>query len=218
MEKKVNYKFLLIGIFFLGLIIIIITYKNKIFISSNENTLLNTTIRFNKKFEQTIKLASLLKNKEKLLEDKQGYSITLEWEMKIPNTIGDENWGSAYNENKPLIRLGISPMIYYNPKTNKLIVSVKYRNNPIYTSIQNIEVKVPLQTWTKYKLYIKDRNLTISENDTIVKFIKLKNIPIISSNPEENFKIGESNHNILGEIRNINLYFNQDLKKSIFDF
>ena len=165
--------------------------------------------------ENTVFITNIVKNRKSLVAPGHGHGLSITWNMKIPNTAGEKLWHSIFSKDKPIIRIGDSPQIYYNPKYNVLRVIVKYKESPFYAHYPIIELKnIPLQRWNNYAVVIHNNYVKIYLNKQLVINKKLPNIPEISNS---DIIVGEQNNNIIGTISNLRLYFrpydNNNIKK-----
>lgn len=207
---------LLLGIvFFIGFLILFIS-----FIYSSDSDIkyynfINEPLEISQSYENTVFLTNIVKDRKSLVAPGHGYGLSITWNMKIPNTAGEKLWHSIFAKDKPIIRIGDSPQIYYNPKYNELRVIVKYKESPFYAHYPIIELKnIPLQRWNNYAVVIHDNYVKIYLNKQLVINKKLPNIPEISNS---DIIVGEQNNNIIGTISNLRLYFrpydNNNIKK-----
>ena len=135
----------------------------------------------------------------------QGYGMTIVFELFIQHFQPERTWFSSYAKNKPIIRIGNSPHIYYNPKMNHLSIQVEYLKTPFYAHYPIIEYKnVPLQTWNKFIVVLKTNYVVLYLNGkqvlnkTISNPIKINYSDVI---------VGEVNNNLIGKMKNMRLYY-----------
>ena len=156
-------------------------------------------------FEKRFILSEIIPDRENMIIPGYGEGLTFTWKMFIPNTMGERGWLTNFGKDKPIIRIGDSPHIYYNPKNNVLKVVLKYKETPFYAHYPVIELKdIPLQTWNHYAVVINGNNVVIFFNGKQVKNHKLNNIPIISNN---DIILGELDNNIIGSIKDFTIHF-----------
>jgi hypothetical protein len=206
------------GYYLLGLIIILILFfylfKSNILqwfnksSSSKVYTLISSNTPITQDFSITNTFSELVGSSNSPIQSPDGgNAITIKCELNIPNTISNDGWNSSFLSLKPIIKIGSSPSILYNPKDGVLVFIVLYRDNPYYPHYTQIPIDLPIQGWNQVIFTINNRNVKIYLNGTIIKFIKLDNTAVISSNPNDLIKIGQENNNIIGNIRNLSITF-----------
>jgi len=135
----------------------------------------------------------------------EGRGLTFKWSMKIPSFIPERTWFTSYGKYKPIVRILDSPCIFYHPKTNSLLVQVKYKKTDFLTKYPVIELKdIPLQRWNNFVVVIKTNQVKVFMNGDLLILKSLPN-PIIFNNSD--IIIGEVNNNIIGNIRNLEVIF-----------
>jgi hypothetical protein len=152
-------------------------------------------------FQQTITLG-----RPELITPEAGYGLTFTWSMFIESVGPDRIWHTSYAQDKPIVRLGNSPQILYNPKYNVLKVQVVYKESPFYAHYPVIELRdLPLDTWSTYAVVIENNRVKIYFNGTQVVNRLLAAIPLIEENTD--IILGEEHNNMVGRIKNMRLYF-----------
>lgn len=136
-----------------------------------------------------------------------GHAITIKCDLHMLNASSNDGWASSYSTLKPIIKIGESPYLYYNPKDSVLVLVVKYMDNPYYPHFERIEVDFPLQKWTSVIATISNRAVRIYLDGTIVKYVELNNVAVISNLYSDVISVGEVNNNIQGSIRNLSITF-----------
>ena len=205
--------YVIAGLVFIGLILII--YYNYFYKSSKkgEIILLTGPKKFTEDFQKEITLTDLVKNNNYLLTMGKGYGISLLWEMNISNISGSKEFNSSYNKLKPIIRFGSSPQIYYHPKKGYLSIILKYTDNPFYSNYPEIKFKeVRQQRWSKYLLIINNRHINLYVDGVLKLSQTLLNVPVLELN---NITIGKINNNSLAVIKNMSLFLHPLTKKEI---
>jgi hypothetical protein len=200
-----NLIYLLAGILLIALLLMV--FYNDLFKSGEviKYDLISDTKHIDQDFEKRYVLSEIIPNRDTIIIPGYGEGLTFAWKMFIPNTMGERGWLSNFNKDKPLIRIGDSPHIYYNPKNNVLKVVLKYKETPFYAHYPVIELKdIPLQTWNHYTVVINGNTVIIYFNGKQVKNHKLNNIPIISNN---DIILGEMDNNIIGSIKDFSIHF-----------
>lgn len=200
-----NIVYLLSGILLIGLLILVFynhLYKAgkvvKYDLITNENNIAQD-------YEQLFILSNIIPDRATLVLPGYGDGLLFTWQMFIPNTMGERGWSTNFSKDKPLIRIGDSPQIYYNPKNNILKIVLKYKETPFYAHYPVIELKdIPLQKWNHYAVSINGNSVVIFFNGIQVKNQKLNTIPIISNN---DIILGEQGNNIIGKIKNLTIHF-----------
>lgn len=156
-------------------------------------------------FEKRFVLSQIVPDRDNIVLPGYGEGLTFTWKMFIPNTMGERGWLSNFGKDKPIIRIGDSPHIYYNPKNNVLKVVLKYKDTPFYAHYPVIEIKdIPLQKWNHYTVVINGNDIVIYVNGKQIKNQKLNNIPIISNS---DIILGELDNNLIGRIKDFSIHF-----------
>ena len=208
-----NKGYFLIGIF---LIIVIFVYNFKSSItswfssttSSKVYTLISSNTPITQDFSITNTISSIVGSSNPPIPSPDGgNAITIKCELKIPNNTSNDGWSSSFLSLKPIIKIGSSPSILYNPKDGVLVFVVLYRDNPYYPHYIQIPIDLPLQTWNTIIFTVNNRDVKIYLNGTIIKYTKLDNTAVISTNPNDLVSVGQENNNIIGNIRNLNIEF-----------
>lgn len=207
--------YLLIILFFIGFMILFINFFYKPKKNVTYHDFITDRMRMNENYEQTEFITDIADGRKSIMLDGFGHGITVSWNMNIPNTMGEQMWHSSFSKDKPIIRIGESPHIYYNPKYNVLRVIVKYKESPFYSHYPIIELKnVPLQRWNNYIVVLHNNDIKIYLNKKLIVHKSLPNIPEVTSS---NIIVGEQNNNIIGEISQLRVYFRpydaKDIKK-----
>ena len=135
----------------------------------------------------------------------EGIQYSYSFWLYLDNVSGSEHWKNNYYTDKVIFKKGYSPIVYYNPKHNKIKIGIKTKTNQ-----ENIETHVindiKLQQWTHIVICIDNRNLDIYINGSLYRSYKLNNVPILDNN---SFLLGSKNI-INGKIAYIR-YFNKCL-------
>ena len=206
-----NIVYLLAGILLIGgLIFVFYEYLYKA-ASYDNYTLIENVYEY----ESTIPLGKLAPNRSSLILPGYGHGLTFTWAMNLDQVGPERIWATSYSRDKPIIRIGNSPQIYYNPKYNILKVIVSYRETPFFAHYPIIELRdIPLQSWNKYAVVIESNRVKIYFNGQLVVNKELSNIPIIDST---DIIVGEKNNNIIGKVQDLKVYFrpydNRAIKK-----
>lgn len=189
---------LIAGMIMLGLIILIY-YKYFAKHKTDEYLIMSGPTNFNEKFYKELEIPDRLNT-----QYGKGHGITIIWDMYIPNTVENRMFNSSYDRLKPIIRIGNSPHIYYHPKMGYLSIITKYTDNPFYSNYPEIKYdEVKLQKWERYILVIKNRSINLFVSGNLKSATSLLNIPIIDLNGL--IKLGETNNNFQGKIKNLKL-------------
>ena len=166
-----------------------------------EEKLLDKTFNATKTIRDTIK-------RNKLTLPNENNTLIITWQMNLPNIGGEFYWTSNYNKDKPIIRIGNSPHIYYNAKQNKIKVITKYLYSPFANHYPLIELEdIMLQGWNTYTVVIQNYNVRIYVNGELKLSQKLDNGIVIDDYGTKNIILGEVNNNLFGKLRNFKLYF-----------
>lgn len=209
--KKINLGF---GYLILGLIIILgsilYLYYDQIYKKNVRDQYIfidDKPVSLDSEYEQTVSISNIVTTRFNLQGEGSGNGLELRWEMKIPDISNNDNWKSSYDKLKPIILIGESPQIFYNPKEGNLVIKLKYRDNPYYSHYPSIKVNLPLQRWNKIGIILDNRKLDVYLNNKLVRSVNIPNVPIISNSSNDIIKIGEKNNNIRGEIKNLTLFY-----------
>lgn len=211
--------FLLGGILLFGGLIFI--FYDNLYVPSNKKsyTLLSGTHSLTQDFESTIPYSLLAPNRESLMfsdgADVGGYGLSFTWSMYLVQVGPERIWSTSYAKDKPILRIGDSPHIVYNPKYNILKVIVNYKESPFYAHYPVIELRdLPLQTWNRYGVVIDNNKVKIYFNGNLVVNKILASVPVIEST---DITVGEKANNFVGRIKDLTVYFqpydNREIKK-----
>lgn len=199
-----NIKLILLVILILGGLLVI--FYNYLYKSEHEyyNLISVNEENIDENYEKTHIINDILKRDE-LSSPGFGEGIVLKWDMYLPSVMGERNWHSSYSKDKPIIRIGNTPHVYYNPKYNTLKVIVKYNETGFYSHQPIIELKnIPLQRWNNFIVVINNNHVKIYLNGKQIINKELNNLIILELN---DIIVGQLNNNINGKIRNFDIYF-----------
>ena len=166
-------------------------------------------------FEQTILKPEFMPNRAEIVLPGYGNGLTFKWHMYIENPQAEKSWASNYSRDKPLLRIGESPQILYNPKYNILKLQLKYRESPFYAHYPIIEIRdIPIRRWNYFVITIDGGHIRVYLDSRLVLNKILPNEPIITT---DNITVGEQGNNFMGRIRDMQVYFRpyntQDIQK-----
>lgn len=197
-------KLLFLVIFVLaGLIIIFYNYLYQ-GVKGKYELINKNILNMTQEYEKTIVIQEIIKRND-LSMPGYGEGFVIQWDMYLPNVMGEQNWNTSYSIDKPLLRIGNTPQIYYNPKYNTLKVKVKYSENSFYAHEPIIELKnIPLQKWNNYIVVINNNKVKIYLNGKQVINKVLNNVIILDYN---DIIIGQIDNNIQGQLKNATIYF-----------
>jgi hypothetical protein len=206
--------YLLAGILlFAGLIFVFYQYIYK---PSNKATFtaIDGIYPLDQNFEATIPFGKFASDRDNIVMPGYGHGLTFSWGMYLEQVGPDRMWSSSYAKDKPILRIGNSPHIYYNPKYNILKVQVSYKETPFFAHYPIIELRdIPLQRWNKFVVVIQENKVKIYFNGKLVVNKKLANEPLLEST---DIILGEKYNNIIGKIQDFKVYFrpydNRDIK------
>jgi len=149
-----------------------------------------------------------LVKRNRLILPNEGNTLIISWHMYLPNVGGDMYWTSSYNKDKPIIKIGNSPHIYYNPKQNVLKIITKYQYSPFENHFPIIEVpNITLQKWCLYTVVIQNNLVRVYIDGELIITKPLETAITIDDFKNTEIKVGEVNNNIMGKISNMKLYF-----------
>lgn len=204
-----NLQIILISFFFLGLLVLL--FYNYLYVGRQQMRvkLIEDNKIITQTYQETIPLNKLFDiNSRKSITipgNPNGDGLTFIWNMNMPNFTSERMWFTSYSKDKPIIRLGDSPHIVYNPRDNSLKVIVKFKYTQFDHHYPIIELKdIPLQRWNKFIVVVDTNSVKIYINGSI-KIHKILKNPIIISN--EDLVLGDVNNNIIGEIADMELVF-----------
>jgi hypothetical protein len=135
-------------------------------------------------------------------------NFSLLWKMKVRNIPSNYLWASSFSENKTIILNGGCPDIFYKPSDNNLEIRFELADTsgiPTYYSITYDEV-LP-QSWMSFAIIVETRYVSLYANNKLVKSVKLPSVPIKQKGP---LRIGFTDNNFLGLIKDIQ-YYNRPL-------
>jgi|SaaInlStandDraft_7_1057024.scaffolds.fasta_scaffold93675_2 hypothetical protein len=204
--NKVN--IFLISILVLALIVLGITLIQQKKNSTNDMVKLITDEKILDKSFNFSKIVYDIVKRNKLTLANENNTIIITWQMYIPNIGGEFYWTSNYTKDKPIIRIGKSPHIYYNAKQNKLKIIAKYQHSTFDNHYPLIELSnINLQKWNTYTVIIQNYKIRIYINGKLQLSKQLDNGIDIDDYKTSNVMLGEVNNNLFGKIRNFNLHF-----------
>jgi len=203
------------GYYILGIsiiaILIVIMYNHKLIFKPTRSMILlepNQIIEFDKDTEIIKSINSLYGVKNNLFPIGKGYKLEISFMIKIPNTSGSENFNSSYIEDKPILRFGNSPTIFFNHYDNKIKFFINYTTIDKTQSKYAIEYRLHLQKWNHVLLSINGMNINLIINGVNVKNKHLSFVPKITTNLNENVVVGQKNNNIIGKIKDVLININ----------
>lgn len=209
-----NTGYYILGISIIAILIVII-YNNKLIFKPTRNMSLlesGETVEYDENTEIIKSISSLNGVKYNLFSLGKGYKLEISFMIKIPNTSGSENFHSSYNRDKPIIRFGESPTIYFNHRDNKIKVFIKYVDLDMNLNQIDreyvIEHRLYLQKWNHILLSINGKNINLVINGINVRSKLLHFVPKITTNLNENVVIGQKNNNIIGQLKDVLININ----------
>lgn len=156
-------------------------------------------------FEQTALKSAFMSDRNEIVLPGYGNGLTFKWYMYIEDPQAERSWSSNYSRDKPILRIGETPQIFYNPKYNILKLQLKYRESPFYSHYPVLEVKqIPIRRWNYFVISIDGPRIRIYMNKKMVLNKLLPNEPVISTN---DIVIGEQGNNFMGRMRDLQVYF-----------
>jgi hypothetical protein len=201
--------FLVLMLFISLLLLGYVLFMQKSAFTESKIDLITDEIILDRTFNINKTISDIIKRKKLTLTNTEN-TLIITWQMNLPNIGGEFYWTSNYNKDKPIIRIGKSPHIYYNAKQNKLKVLTKYQYSPFINHFPLIELEnINLQSWNTYTIVIKNYSVKIYVNGELVLSKKLENSIIIDDYKTNELLVGEINNNLLGKIRNFSIYLNE---------
>jgi hypothetical protein len=170
-------------------------------------TIIKNEMNFKQDYSERLTIGERTQNTRLLTSADTGRAITIKCDLHVLNTISNDGWASSFYTLKPIIKIGESPSLFFSPKDSKLVLVVKYKDNPYFPHLLNIDVDFPLQRWTSIIVNVNDRDVRIFLDGVLLRFTKLDNTAIISNSYNDIISVGEKNNNIQGSIRNLALVF-----------
>lgn len=203
-------KFTFLIIIFLIITYYIIYHIKPIVSLKNKSTLVPEMETLNRDFEKKETVYNLV-NRETLTLPNKANTLIITWQMYIPNIGSELLWTSNYSGDKPIIRIGNTPHIYYNPKHNKISVITKYIHTPFKYHFPTIELhNIKQQKWNTYTILIQSMKVLIYVNGELVKSHILDNPIKIDDSASSEIIVGELNNNIAGaKINNLELLYDE---------
>lgn len=192
-------------ILFIGLIFML--FYNYFYKPGKEvsTTVIPGEVTISDDFEQTILKSTFMNNRNEIILPGYGNGLTFKWFMYLENPQAEKSWASNYSRDKPLLRIGETPQILYNPKYNILKLQLKYRESPFYAHYPIIEVRdIPLRRWNYFIITIDGSHIRVYLNSKLIMNKILPNEVVINT---DDIIIGESGNNIMGRIRDMQVYF-----------
>lgn len=202
----------IVGLFLATLLVMSIfaltylTFSQKSHFEVDRLDLITSEQILDRSFNLSKSISDVIK-RDKLSLVNENNTIIITWQMYLPNIGGEFYWTSNYNKDKPIIRIGTSPHIFYNAKQNKLKILTKYQYSPFDNHYPLIELEdINLQRWNTYTIAIQNYHVRIYVNGELVLSQKLENGIVIDDNKTSDLLIGEVNNNLFGKIRNLSIY------------
>lgn len=200
-----NTDYLLVILVISGLLLYF--FFNRYKLGKNYVELLDNEKVVNDKFQITQTLEQLSIGNNFLTRLNIGYGMSFYFEIYPHNVKNNDKWIKPFDNLRPIIRYSDTPHIYYNHKTSEIELVMKYKDKTNKTIYKHIKFNIYQQTWNNIRINIKDRDIQIYLNDTLIKRQYLENIPIISKEKNDLIKIGEVNNNFKGKLRNMRFYY-----------
>ena len=135
--------------------------------------------------------------------------ITLNIKMKFPYIYPNKGWENSYKNIKPILNIGNSPTINYNPYHNYIEIGIQYKGKSVFTKTKYIKLEnILLQKWLDYYFVIDNRKVKIYLDKKLIKYVLLDSVPILNINKYTNIKFGEYHNNFNGLVEKIIFYRN----------
>jgi hypothetical protein len=202
----------IVGLFLASLLVISIlvltylTFSKKSTFEVNKLDLITSEQILDRSFNFSKSISDIIK-RDKLSLVNENNTIIITWQMYLPNIGGEFYWTSNYTKDKPIIRIGTSPHIYYNAKQNKLKILTKYQYSPFANHYPLIELEdINLQRWNTYTIVLQNYHVRIYVNGELVLSQQLENGIVIDDDKTSDLLIGEVDNNLFGKIRNLSIY------------
>jgi hypothetical protein len=142
----------------------------------------------------------------------KGLQASYTFDIVIPNISENSSvLNSSYSYDKFILSRHNSPGFYYNIKSNKMKIYMKYKvNNILKTYILEINGdKLKNQKMVSICLVINNKKLNFYINQLLHKSVIMPNVPYLF---ERNINVGQKNNNFNTIIKN-GKYFNRALKQ-----
>jgi hypothetical protein len=212
-----KFYYLLGGMLLVGGLIFV--FYNNLFQPGTQKSypLIKGSYELTQDFESTIPYSLLAPNRDSLMMPESGYGLTFTWSMYLESVGPERIWSSSYAKDKPILRIGDSPHIVYNPKYNILKVIVNYKETPFYAHYPVIELRdLQLQTWNHYAVVIDNNKVKIYFNKKLVVNKQLATTPVIDAT---DIVLGQKFNNMIGKIKDLTVHFkpydNREMKQII---
>ena len=204
-----NLQLLLVIIIFLTLVLLIFynyLYRDNI---KDSYKLIDDVLDIEQTYQETVPLDKLYditkRNTLTLSGNPEGEGLTFIWNMFLPFYTMEKIWFTSYDKDKPILRIGESPQIIFNPRESTLKVIVQYKSTQFTTHYPIIELRdIPLQKWNRFVVVVKSNEVKIYLNGEIKINKKLIN-PIIINN--DDITLGDVNNNIIGKISDLRIVY-----------
>lgn len=136
--------------------------------------------------------------------------ITYAFKLFIDGASENENWGSRFDQLKPIIRY--LPSVHYHPFENYLEFGVKIQDNKFSQSYQTLKLEnLPLQQWLRIVAVFSSTRIKVYLNNKLVASRTLKNPPILEN---QTMYIGQENNNLKGILGPI-IYWSHPLDEEL---
>ena len=160
--------------------------------------------------EKTIEVMSLDK-KFDFLENEDCDNIETEMSIfmniKFPYVYSNKGWKSSFKNMKPIIQIGNSPIIQYNPYNNYLEIGIAYKGKSVFKKMKYIRIEnILLKKWLDFHFVIENRKIKIYQDKKLIKYEMLDSVPILNIDKSTIIKFGEYHNNFNGLVNKIIFY------------
>lgn len=207
-------KYVIIYLLFMLVVLSIILYfviKHEKYINSSnikQVTLINDEILMDNIFAINKSVFELFK-RDNLKLTNNGNKFIITWKMYIPNVGGEYYWSNYFGRDKTIFKLGNSPHIYYNAKTNTMKLILRYFNSPFMNHYPIIEFdQIEQQKWNTFTIVFDSYNIIVFYNGVEVINKEFENMIELDDHKYSNVQIGEVNNNIFGKISDFKIITN----------
>lgn len=133
--------------------------------------------------------------------------ISIFFNIKFPYVYSNKGWKTSYRNNKPILQIGKSPIIHYNPYNNYLEIGIAYKGKSVFRKMKYIRIEnILLKTWLNIYFVIDNRKIKIYQNKELIKYEVLDSVPILDIDKNATVKFGEYNNNFNGLVNKIIFY------------
>ena len=133
--------------------------------------------------------------------------ISIFMNIKFPYVYSNKSWKSSYKSMKPILQIGDSPIIQYNPFHNYLEIGIAYKGKSVFKKMKYIRIEnILLKKWLDFHFVIENRKIKIYQDKKLIKYEVLDSVPILDIDKSTIIKFGEYHNNFNGLVNKIIFY------------